>query len=78
MGVNQILDLIRQLPYLEQLTIAEAILRSILDREKRSSRFDVSDEKLSIAAEALYEDYEKDPELTVFTQIDGEAFHEER
>ncbi len=70
MGVNQILDLVKQLPYLEQLTIAEAILRSMLEREKGSSKFDVSDEKLSIAAEELYEDYEKDAELTVFTGID--------
>lgn len=71
MGVNQILDLVRQLPYLEQLTIVEAVLRSMLEREKGSSKFDVSDEKLSIAAEALYEDYERDAELTIFTKIDG-------
>ena len=72
MGVSQILELVRQLPYVEQLTIAEAILHSILEQEKRHPYTDHEDVKLSIAAEALYEDYEKDEELTIFTQLEGD------
>ena len=77
MGVSQILDLVRQLPNNEQLAIAEAILHSLLTQEKGNSSSYEPDAKLAIAAEALFEDYAKDEELTIFTQLDGEAFHEE-
>lgn len=73
MGVNQILDQVKQLTYLEQLTVAEAILRSILEREKESPLPGISDEKLSAAAEALQEDYENDADLTFFAQFDRTA-----
>lgn len=79
MGVSQILELVRQLPYEEQLAIAEAILHSDLEQERKYIQPDENlDEQLAIAAEALFEDYAKDEELTIFTQLDGEAFHEEK
>ena len=78
MGISQILELVKGLPYVDQLTIAEAILHSVLEQEKGLSKVGDDDTKLSIAAEALYEDYKNDEELTIFTQLDGEAIHEEK
>ncbi|MBL7794745.1 MAG: hypothetical protein JNK77_20585 [Saprospiraceae bacterium] len=78
MGVNQILELVKQLPYVEQLTVAEAILHSILQQQRGHTYTDEEDARLSIAAEALFSDYEKDEELTVFTQLDGESIYEEK
>ncbi|MBN8682506.1 MAG: hypothetical protein J0L99_07630 [Chitinophagales bacterium] len=78
MGVNQILDLVQGLPYLDQLKVAEAILHGILEKEQPGQTVsDTEDAKLMIAAEALYEDYIADEELTIFTQLDGEVVYEQ-
>ncbi|NUQ23230.1 MAG: hypothetical protein HUU34_04705 [Saprospiraceae bacterium] len=78
MGVHQILALVKQLPFVEQLTVAEAILHSILQQQRDHTYADEEDARLSIAAEALFADYEKDEELTAFTQLDGEGIYEEK
>ena len=36
------------------------------------------DRTLEMAADRLYDDYKNDPELTIFTQLDGEDFYEPR
>lgn len=33
--------------------------------------------KMALAAKSLLDDYEKDKELTIFTEIDPEPFHEQ-
>jgi hypothetical protein len=72
------MELVQKLPYLDQLKIAEAILHSILEKEQEGQpSSEIVDVKLAIAAEALYKDYMEDEELTVFTQLDGEAIYEQ-
>ncbi|MFH1635930.1 MAG: hypothetical protein ABIG63_18205 [Chloroflexota bacterium] len=46
--------------------VREMLQRQIEERRKQN---------LKAAAEALFADYESDPELIAFTALDGEAFH---
>jgi hypothetical protein len=79
MGVNKIMELVQNLPYLEQLKIAEAILHSILERaQKDIPAADTEDARLAVAAEALFKDYVEDEELTIFTNLDGDVFYEQK
>ncbi len=78
MGVSQILELVQDLPRIEQLKIAEAILHSILEKEQHEkTSYNIGGENLSIAAEVLLQDYLEDDELTIFTQLDGDSIYEE-
>lgn len=74
MGVSQILELVQDLPRIEQLKIAEAILHSILEKEQHEkTSYNIEKDNLSIAAEALLQDYLEDDELTIFTHLDNDA-----
>ena len=70
MRTNQILQEIESLPVQQRILLMEKTLKSI--REKEIKR------KIEFAAEELYEDYQKNHELTVFTDIDLENFYETR
>ena len=57
----------------EQSRSVSEIVRSMIDAQLR-----VEDERrLRKAAESLRDDYLNDPELTAFSAIEGETFHEE-
>jgi len=69
MSVETIVRELEQLPLSDKLLVLEKTIKSIrLDREK----------KLKSAADALYEDYQTDTELTAFTVLDKEPFYETR
>jgi hypothetical protein len=70
METAQIINETGKLPIYQQMIIAEHIIRSIRHTEQ--------DKTLEMAAERLYDDYKNDPELTIFTQLDGEDFYEPR
>jgi hypothetical protein len=80
MSVNQIIQLAKQLPAMEQLAIAEALLQSVIAQQKMYPDPVIDDQQtsMSIAAEALLNDYTNDEELTIFTQIDGDPVYEKR
>ena len=61
---------IQRLPLSEQFYIVEIILKTI--KNVRTT------EPLEAAAEALYDDYFNDKELTPFTSLDLEDFYEAR
>ena len=64
MRTNQILQEIERLPIQSRMWIIEKTLKKIREIGNRN--------KMEFAAEELYEDYEKNHELTVFTDIDLE------
>jgi len=70
MRTNQILQEIERLPIQSRMWIIEKTLKKIREIENRK--------KMEFAAEELYADYEKNHELTVFTDIDLENFYETR
>ena len=49
------------------------LIREMLDNQLELNR----QRRLADAAQALLSDYETDPELTAFTEIDGDSFHAE-
>ena len=58
----------------EQSSSVSEIVRSMIDAQLR-----VENERLlRKAAESLRDDYLNDPELTAFSAIEGDSFHEER
>ena len=58
----------------EQSSSVSEIVRSMIDAQLR-----VENERLlRKAAESLRDDYLNDPELTAFSAIEGDPFHEER
>jgi hypothetical protein len=59
---------IQKLPFVNQIYIAEWILKSIRQKETKN--------QMEIAADKLYNDYLTDKELTVFTNLDFERFYE--
>ena len=70
MRTNQILQEIERLPIQQRIWVIEKTLKSIREKENRK--------KMELAAEELFEDYQKDYELTVFTDLDLENFYETR
>lgn len=80
MSVNQIIQLAKQLPAMEQLAIAEALLQSVIAQQKSYSNTesDTQPHSMSLAAEALLDDYTNDQELIIFTTIDGDPIYEKR
>ncbi len=70
METREIIKAINKLPVSEKMLIIEQTLRSIRDKETAK--------RLKNAADALYKDYEDNPELTVFTVLDCEKFYETR
>ncbi len=69
----KILDAIRQLPLNEKLYIIELIFKDI--REDAINKGKEGEERKK-AAELLLKDYQEDEELTIFTTLDKEDFHE--
>ncbi|RFP66423.1 hypothetical protein D0N36_03495 [Hymenobacter lapidiphilus] len=67
MTTAAILREIQKLPLAEKLRVVENTLENI-QAEKTS--------RLEKAAEALYHDYATDPELTAFTSLDKQPYHE--
>ena len=69
----QLLDAIRQLSLSEKLNLIELIFRDIKEEAINSVE---EDEKRRMAAEHLLADYQEDEELTAFSALDQEDFHE--
>lgn len=69
----KILDAIKQLSLSEKLHIIELIFR---DLREDAADMEKEDERRRKAAELLLTDYQEDEELTIFTTIDQEDFHE--
>jgi hypothetical protein len=61
MGTSEIISEINKLPVNERLAIIEAILRNIRTEGKK--------QRLTEAADLMYNDYLTDPELTAFTRL---------
>lgn len=53
--------------------LEQAVLSALQEKLERLTPLS---EKLSLAAECLKEDYEQDADLTTFTALDSEPFHE--
>ncbi|CAN5210238.1 hypothetical protein BH09BAC6_BH09BAC6_33780 [soil metagenome] len=70
MGTSEIKAEINKLPISHRLTLIELTIKKIREEEKK--------ERLSVAAEKLYDDYVNDPELTAFSNLDQEDFYEAR
>lgn len=75
---SKIIDELKKLPESEILMILEKTLHFIRKeyRQMERQRFKINKQHLTIAAKALYKDYTADDELTIFTDIDSEDFHE--
>ena len=58
----------------EQERSVSEIVRELLDAQLRVE----NERRLRDAARSLRDDYLKDPELTVYSTIEGDLFHEER
>ncbi len=77
----EILDELKKLPPRERLGVVEAaihLLREELQNTAQPTFRDEAKQQMADAAKALLQDYQQDDELTCFTVLDGEAFHEER
>lgn len=70
MKTAQLMQEIFKLPLDKKFFVVEQTLKSIKSEERKNH--------LSIAADALYDDYKNDKELTVFTTLDFEDFYETR
>ena len=68
MGTKEIINAIKKLPVNKRMLIIERTLRTIRVSETRK--------KMTDAADALYEDYYENKELTEFTLLDCESFYE--
>lgn len=71
MGTQEIIREIEKLPIRKRMVIIERTLRSI--RQKGQKKQKTQMEK---AVNVLLQDYKNDKELTAFTALDMEAFHE--
>jgi hypothetical protein len=74
MKQQKIIEELTKLPESEILFIMEKTLHIV--REKFDKSETEKKQQLKAAAKALYDDYANDEELTVFTALDSEAFHE--
>lgn len=70
METREIIKAISKLPVSKRMLIVERTLKTIRESETRK--------KMVKAVGALLDDYVNDKELTVFTQLDYEAFYEAR
>ncbi len=79
MTQTEILEELKKLTPAERLAVVEAAIRLIREDLQRAmqplTRADRT-KQLAEAAEALLPDYTADGELTAFTALDGEDFHE--
>jgi hypothetical protein len=70
METNEILNAIKKLPVSKRMLIIERTLRTIREGETRK--------RMTDGADALFEEYSTDRELTAFTVLDCETFYETR
>lgn len=72
-----ILEDFRKLSPIERLDVVEAVVQMMRDDWLRDPRQEQAfrQQQLAAAAAALRDDYLADPELTVFTSLDGEDFY---
>jgi len=70
MGTSEIIAEINKLPVNQRLALVEITIKKIREEEKK--------QRLSMAAESMYEYYVNDPELNVFSSLDHEDFYEAR
>jgi hypothetical protein len=70
MKTTELIKEIQKLPLRKRIYIIECTIRLIRKQEEASH--------MEIAAEALYEDYKDNKELTAFTNQDFENFYEAR
>ena len=68
MQTYTIINEIQRLSISRQMYIAEMIIKSV--RKKESTK------QMELAAEQLYNEYETNKELTIFTNIDFDNFYE--
>jgi hypothetical protein len=70
MQTAQLIQEIFKLPLDKKFFVVEQTLKSIKEEE--------GNKHLALSAEALYQDYANDKELTAFTTLDFEKFYEAR
>ncbi|MBN1767985.1 MAG: hypothetical protein JW842_05700 [Prolixibacteraceae bacterium] len=70
MKTDEIIKEIEQLPLSKQIYVVERTIHTI--------RKNGIDKQMSVAADALYEDYKSDNNLTSFTDIDFDEFYDAR
>ena len=68
MDTTTLIQEIERLPLTQKILIMETTLQSI--KRQETAR------QMEVAAEALYDDYANDKELTAFSILDGEDFYE--
>jgi hypothetical protein len=68
MDTSTLIQEIERLPLTQKFLIMETTLQSIKRQEIAR--------QMEVAAEALYDDYANDKELTAFSILDGEDFYE--
>jgi hypothetical protein len=68
METREIIRAIKKLPVSKRMLIVERTLQIIKESETK--------DEMLVAAEALFEDYVTDKELTSFTRLDYEEFYE--
>jgi hypothetical protein len=68
MNTNDLIQELQRLPVQERMYVTEKLLHSI--------RTQVNHNQMQEGAEALYQDYKNDRELTAFTNIDLDNFYE--
>lgn len=76
---QEILQKLKMLPPSQRLAIVEATLQTLheeLEQGETPSYRAEQKKQLTLAAEALLADYNHDRELTIFTMLDSENFHE--
>ncbi len=70
MKTTELIKEIQKLPIRKRIYVIERTIRLLRKQEEAN--------QMEIAAEALYEDYKDNKELTAFTNIDFENFYEAR
>jgi hypothetical protein len=70
MKTKELISEIQKLPLMKRIYVIEHSIRLIRKQEE--------ERQMEIAAEALYEDYMNNKELTEFTNLDFESFYEAR
>jgi len=77
MTTQQIISELEHLSTLELLKVIEVATRRVmreLDSEPKIKNVPTLKERLSLAADALWQDYVNDDELKAFTTLDSEEF----
>ena len=77
MTEHSIVDELRKLSILERLAAIEDVVQSIRDELQAGKELPTATprERMAMAAQALVHEYATDPELTIWTSLDGEDIH---